>query len=61
MTGDVEARSFGDWSMGFCNMNDWASLQKYGDYVTQSLVQLSFQHDAQNARKFMVKFAERAL
>ncbi len=59
MSGEIEERNFDQWSMGFCNLDDPASLRRYRDYVSENLVLRSFESGAQDAYRFMVSFSRR--
>lgn len=56
LAGDIEARNFEDWSMGFFNMDKVGELPKYKEYIKQNLALRSFEADSQDAYEFMVMF-----
>ena len=56
LAGDIEARNFEDWSMGFFNMDKAGDLPKYRDYIEENLALRSFEADSQDAYEFMIMF-----
>ena len=56
LEGDIEARNFQDWSMGFFNMDKAGEFPKYKDYIRQNLALRSFEADSKDACDFMVTF-----
>ena len=58
MEGDIKARNFEDWSMGFCHIGEEKELLEFDDYFKENLTFKDFHEDSKNAYRFMVKFNE---
>jgi hypothetical protein len=57
LTGDIEARNFEDWSMGFFNMDKAGEFPQYSDYINENLALRSFEPGSQDAYEFMMMFS----
>lgn len=56
LTGDIAARNFEDWSMGFFNMDKAGEFPQYSDYINENLALKSFEPGSQDAYEFMMMF-----
>ncbi len=56
--GEIESRSFPNWSMGFTDMDTCEGLPKFDGYVQESLLDRKFRDDAKFAVQFMLTFNE---
>jgi len=56
LAGDIEARNFEDWSMGFFNMDKAGEFPQYSDYINENLALRSFEPGSQDAYEFMMMF-----
>ena len=57
LTGDIEARNFEDWSMGFFNMDKAGEFPQYSEYINENLALRSFEPGSQDAYEFMMMFS----
>ena len=57
LTGDIKARNFEDWSMGFFNMDKAGEFPQYSDYINENLALRSFEPGSQDAYEFMMMFS----
>lgn len=57
LTGDIAARNFEDWSMGFFNMDKAGEFPQYSDYINENLALKSFEPGSQDAYEFMMMFS----
>ena len=57
LTGDIGARNFEDWSMGFFNMDKAGEFPQYSDYINENLALRSFEPGSQDAYEFMMMFS----